>query len=487
VIYEVNTWVWLGELSRRHGRRMTLRDVPDEAWDELTVPGVDAVWLMGVWERSEAGRRIAMADEGVRRSLSDALPDLRPEDVIGSPYCVRRYVADERLGGPEALAAARAELARRDVRLLLDYVPNHTAPDHPWLREQPDAFVRGTADHAARAPNAFIESHGHHFARGGDPYWPPWPDVVQLDAFSPTMRQLTADTLCAIGDQCDGVRCDMAMLVVNDVFGGTWGELVGSSPAEEFWPDVLGLVRDRHPEMLFAAEVYGELDWALQQQGFDLCYDKTLYDRLLDGSAPSVRAHLGAHPAFQRRLVRFLENHDEPRAASTLQPPERECAAAVALATMPGATLWHEGQFDGRQVRLPVFLARRPSEPGNPELRRFHLDLIAAVSRSRLRAGEWRALDPTGWPDNQSCQNLLSWCWRDGPRRHVVVVNLSDGASQGRVALPWPELRGRSWRMAPILGGETFERDGDELRDPGLFVALAPWGWHVFALEDPGR
>jgi hypothetical protein len=482
VVYEVNTWVWLGELTQRYGRRVTLGNIPGEAWDDLAVPGIDAVWLMGVWERSPLGRAIVMADEDVRGWLREALPDLAPDDVVGSPYCVRQYVADEALGGPAGLAAAREELAHRNVRLVLDHVPNHAAPDHPWTRSRPDVFVRGTADHVARAPGAFVERDGEALARGGDPYFPPWRDVLQLNAFSPEMRAATVETLLAIGDQCDGVRCDMAMLVVNDVFADTWGELVGPAPAEEFWPHVIAAVRDRHPEMLFVAEVYGGLEWTLQQQGFDHCYDKTLFDRLLDGDPGSVRAHLGADAAFQRRLVRFLENHDEPRAAATLQPPERERAAAVVLATVPGVTLWHEGQFDGRHVRVPVFLGRRSPEPANPELRRFHLDLLAGVYRSRMRAGEWRALECTGWPDNQSCQNLVAWCWGEPPRRHVVVVNLSAHPAQGRVPLPWPDLQGRSWDMVPVLGGDPVERDGRELCDPGLFVDLPSWGWHVLAL-----
>ena len=264
-------------------------------------------------------------------------------------------------------------------------------------------FIRGSSDHVARAPDAFLEWQGNQFARGGHPWSPPWRDVVQLNAFSSGMRQATVETLRAIGEQCDGVRCDMAMLLVNEAFGRTWGELAGSAPAEEFWPHVLGRVRSHHPHMLFVAEVYGELDWALQQQGFDYCYDKTLYDRLVGSDASSVRVHLQADPAFQRHLARFLENHDEPRAAATLQPVQRECAAAVALATVPGLTLWHEGQFDGRQTRLPVFLARRPFESQDTQLRRFHLQLLTAVKQAHLKSGEWRTLDCNGWPDNQSC------------------------------------------------------------------------------------
>ncbi len=479
VIHEVDTWVWLADLGPGRG----LGDVPAYAWDRLALPGVDAVWLMGVWERSPAGLEIALHDERLLASFRAALPDVARADVVGSPYCIRRYVVDPRLGGPAGLAAARAELARRGVRLLLDYVPNHVAPDHPWVRERPEVFVRGGPDDLARDPAAFVEVDGQVLARGRDPYFPPWPDVVQLDAFNPRMRDASVETLRSIGDQCDGVRCDMAMLMLTDVFAKTWGDRVGPTPPAEFWPEVLGRVRERHPQMLFVAEAYWDLEWTLQQQGFDHCYDKRLYDRLVGEDADSVRGHLRADVGYQRRLLRFLENHDEPRAAATLWPVERERAAAVTIATLPGATLWHEGQFDGRRVQLPVFLGRRPAEPLDVDLRRFHTDLIAAVGSAGLRAGEWQALECTGWPDNPSYRGIVAWCWRDGDRRHLVVVNLSDRPAQARVRLSWPDLRGRSWRLSPVLVGESFERGGDEMTDPGLFIALPPWGWHVVALD----
>ena len=481
VIYEINTVIWLGELSRRQGRLMTLGDVPAEAWDEVLPAGVDAVWLMGVWERSPAGLRIAMRDQALRASWSEALGDLRPDDVAGSPYCVRDYVVAPALGGPEGLAAARAELAGRGLRLLLDYVPNHVAPDHPWLAEHPECFVQGDAADLERSPDAFLASGDHVLARGRDPFFPPWPDVVQLNAFSQRLRTLTVDTLTTIGGQADGVRCDMAMLLMNEVFARTWGDRAGAAPAEDFWTWVLPRVRQQCPEMLFIAEAYWDLEWALQRQGFDHCYDKRLYDRLVQGDAGPVREHLLADIGYQRGLVRFLENHDEPRAAAAM-PRDRELAAATAVATLPGATLWHEGQFAGRRVRPPVFLSRRPDEPVDGDLRRFHRDLLAAVRSSGMRSGSWQALDCTGWPDNPSHRGLLAWSWTGGERRQVVVVNFSDGPAQGRVPLPWTDLRGRSWRLTELLAGTVYERDGDELADPGLYVALDPWRWHLLSL-----
>jgi len=478
-IYEINTLVWLGELNVRYGRRIALGEVPGEVWDEIALPGIDAVWLMGVWERSPAGLAIALRDEGLQTSFRQALPDLTPADIAGSPYCVRNYVVDEALGGPDGLAAARAQLACRGVRLILDYVPNHVAPDHPWLTDRPGCLIQGAPDDGARSPDAFLSVAGRVYARGRDPFFPPWPDVVQLNAFSEELRAATVDTLVSIGDQADGVRCDMAMLLMNDVFAKTWGDRAGPLPAEDFWPYVVPRVRERHPNLLFVAEAYWDLEWALQQQGFDHCYDKRLYDRLIHENAESVRGHLGADLDYQQGLVRFLENHDEPRAAATL-PGEQERAAAVTVATLPGATLWHEGQFEGRRVRPPVFLSRRPDEPVDEALRDFYACLLPAAAA--VRQGEWRLLPCTGWPDNDTHHNLLAWSWTHPGGRHLVVVNYSGQPAQGHVPLPWNDLRDHEHRLTDLLTHQTYDRKGDELLDPGLFVDLEAWHFHVLAL-----
>ncbi|MER6288693.1 alpha-amylase [Streptomyces sviceus] len=476
VLYEINTLVWLGELSHRYGRPVTLGDVPGEVWDSVAPPGVDTVWLMGVWERSPAGREIALRDPGLVASFRETLPDVTGADIAGSPYCVRDYVVDARLGGPDGLATARAQLAARGVRLILDHVPNHVAPDHPWLTSHPDRLVQGTADDLARAPADFIEAGAGIYARGRDPYFPPWPDVVQLNAFSDALREATVATLVSIGDQADGVRCDMAMLLMNDIFERTWGDRACPAPAEDFWPYVIPRVRARHPDLLFVAEAYWDREQPLQQQGFDHCYDKRLHDRLLHEDADSVRAHLSADPAHQRGLVRFLENHDEPRAAATL-PGDRGRAAAVAVATLPGATLWHEGQFEGRRVRPPVFLTRRPQEPVDEPLRDFYARLLPAAAS--VRRGDWRPLTPTGLPDDRTHHHLLAWTWTHAEARHLVVVNDSDHPARARLPLPWDDLRGRACRATDLLTGAVYDRDGDELTDSGLFVSLEAWGCHV--------
>jgi glycosidase len=437
------------------------------------------VWLMGVWERSPAGIAIANRNNSLLDDFRRALPDFHSQDNVGSPYCVRRYVVDKHLGGPNGLAIARQELAKRGMNLILDFVPNHVAPDHPWVIEHPEYFVRGNADDARRDPASWVEVEGSVCACGRDPHFPAWPDVLQLNAFQPGLRQAVIETISSIASQCDGIRCDMAMLLLNAIFERTWGSRAGQRPATEYWVDVIPAIKKAHPGFLFIAEAYWDLEWELQQQGFDFCYDKKLYDRLEHGNAESIRLHLCADLAYQQKLLRFIENHDEPRAAATFSPA-KERAAAVTMATLPGARLLHEGQFEGRKIRPPVFLGRRPQEPSDQGLQSFYTTLLETIDSPVFRDGQWSLCERTGWPDNSSFQNLVAWSWLKDDDRYLIVINLSDSTVQARVQVPWGDVRGKTWRLSDAFSGATYYRDGDEMLAPGLYVELGPWNCSFF-------
>ncbi len=460
-IYEINTWVWLDELTRKYARVITLDSVPAGEWDRIAGFGFDTVWLMGVWERSAVGAKIAREQAGLQAEFAAALPDFTIVDVIGSPYAVHRYVVDTHLGGPAALAVARRELAARGMRLLLDFVPNHVAIDNPWTVTHPEYFVHEAG----------------RIANGRDPYFPPWTDTAQLHVFRADTRQALEASLLAIAEQCDGVRCDMSILLLNDVFAKTWAE---ERPATEFWSDILHSVRAHYPQFTFVAETYWDLEYTMQQFGFDYCYDKRLYDRLVHGDAGSIREHLAAGLEYQRRLVRFLENHDEPRAAAVF-PGDKLRAALVVIATLPGAKLFHEGQLEGRRVKLPVQLARRAEEPVDAELEGYYARVLKAAG---ALSGAWVLCETTGWPDNPSHVNLLAWTWS----RAVIVINYSPNFAQGRVKIgpavsPAPPPGLPSCRLTDQITGESFDRDMNELQAEGLFVDLAPWQVHFLRFD----
>jgi len=277
---------------------------------------------------------------------------------------------------------------------------------------------------------------------------------------------------------CDGVRCDMAMLVLPDVFERTWG-----MRAPEFWPSAIGRVHAVKPDFVFMAEVYWDLEWTLQQKGFDYTYDKRLYDRLREGHARPIRDHFRADMDFQRRSARFLENHDEPRAAATFAP-EIHRAAAILTYFCPGLRFVHQGQMEGFRKRIPVHLARGPVEPQDPEIQNFY-DRLLSCLRHPAAQGSWQLLDPgPAWDGNWTWDCFIAFALRTANGSTLVtVVNFAPNQSQCYVRLPFDDLRGRTVRLKDQLGGNTYERPGDEIAGQGLYLDLAPWGYHVFEVE----
>ncbi|HET6768543.1 MAG TPA: alpha-amylase family glycosyl hydrolase, partial [Chitinophagaceae bacterium] len=286
-LYQVNTRVWLTALSRELGRRATLDDIPDIALQQLKELGFDWLWFLSVWCTGELGKKISRENPQWRHDFETTLADLKEEDIAGSGFAIAGYYVDAHLGGDEALRRLRERLRKHELKLMLDFVPNHMGPDHPWVIDHPDYFVRGTSNDLERDPLNFTRIENAQtdliLAYGRDPYFSGWPDTVQLDYSNPETIEAMTGELLRIAAQCDGLRCDMAMLILPEIFEKTWGRR-----AQLFWPAAIKKVRGQHPTFCFMAEVYWGFEWALQQQGFDYTYDKRLYDRLCEGNTKAV-------------------------------------------------------------------------------------------------------------------------------------------------------------------------------------------------------
>ncbi len=476
-LYQINTRILLGELSAQLKRSATFDDIPDSYLDRLAEQGFDWIWFLGVWQTGEAGRRVSREQPDWVAEFRDALPDLRQQDITGSCFAITNYEVNTDFGGNAALARIRERLRRRGLKLLLDFVPNHTAPDHPWVRTHPEFYVHGTEEQLKREPQNYIRTDKSTvLAYGRDPYFAGWPDTLQLNYAEPALQRAMRQELGKVAERCDGVRCDMAMLILPEVFQRTWG-----MRPEPFWPGTIQSIQASKPGFIFMAEVYWDLEWALQQQGFNYTYDKRLYDRLREGHARPVRDHLRADLDFQRKSVRFLENHDEPRAAATFSPVVHRAAAIVTF-LCPGLRFFHDGQFEGRKKKLSVHLGRRPDEVADSSLQEFYSHLLACIHRPETRDGDWRLLDcAPAWDGNWTWDCFISSSWSEaGEDRLISVVNYAPNQSQCYLRLPFDDIAGRSVKFEDLMGHAVYVRNGDRLRSEGLYLDLPPWGYHVF-------
>ena len=482
-LYEINTWPWLEGLSRRYGRTMTLGTVPDEHWDQLVRRGIDLVYLMGIWRRSRRGREIARADLRLCERYSETVPAWRVQDVVGSAFCITGYEVDPRLGTQDDLALVRRRLHERGMQLVVDFVPNHVAFDHPWIAEHPEWFVAGTDERYRADPAAYraVETASGDVrivACATDPYFPPWTDVAQLDYSRPDTRAAMLGELASLATIADGARCDMAMLVLADVFARTWARSAPAAAAghPEFWAAARAAV----PGFLLLAECYWDTEWRLQQLGFDFTYDKRLYDRLLHEPLDAVRGHLGAASDYQARSARFIENHDEPRSAVAFGG--RVPAAAVTMATLPGLRFFHDGQFEGRRVVVPVQLGVEPVEPVDEPLAAFYDRLLRLANDPLLHTGDWRLLDVREL--DHTLPLVVAWRWKDdtGDLR-IIVVNPGERAAHGNVDVVDDVPEGEEVGFEDLLDGRTYSWRREDLAGRGLYVRLEPGQAHVFAVS----
>ena len=160
------------------------------------------------------------------------------------------------------------------------------------------------------------------------------------------------------------------------------------------------------------------------------------------------------------------------------------------MATLPGLTLWHEGQADGRETFVPVFLSRRPDERLVASLAEWYHRLWECAAL--VRRGDWILREVHGWPDNTTAERLVAWTWVEADTLTLVVVNLGDAPADGVVTLDSDLVAGRDWLFTDLLDGATYQRSGDDVAKRGLYVARPGWGAHVLQVtpataDAPGR
>lgn len=480
-LYQINTRVWI----KRFGAA-TLTDIPDKYWESLSRKGIDYVWLMGVWKIPDLEIEKYCFEESLVKSYAHALKDWKKEDVIGSPFAIDVYEINQMLGNEDSIIELKSRLNKLGIGLILDFVSNHFSVESSLLKTNPEVFLSVGKEFFDKDPYTYFKLNSgkeKYFAHGRDPFFPAWQDTVQVNFFNMNARDYLTNTLLRLTKLCDGVRCDVAMLSLNNVFKNTWAGVVGaqglSVPSTEFWKDAIVKVKNEREDFLLIAEAYWDLEWELQQHGFDFTYDKILIDRLRFGNIESVRDHLFAEPDYQKRLVRFLENHDETRALAALGK-EREKTAAVVMSTIQGMKLYHDGQFEGKKIRLPVQLGREPDEIPVKDLIEFYDKLLSITLQDIFKNGNWLLLNTeSAWEGNNTYKNLLAWQWNYDKQNCAVVINYSDINSACRLKLDVSDYPDE-FIIKDLLDDQSYIRSAEEVYNLGLYVELKAWQSHIF-------
>ncbi len=481
-LFEIFTRIWI----KRFGNNVFIDEVPGSFWKSLSDMGMDYVWLMGIWKTNKEIVDKYCFEEGLVESYSKALSDWKKEDVAGSPYAIDVYDINPVFGNLERLQNLRKILKKYNLKLILDFVPNHFSAETSLLKTHPDIFLEAGEDFFENDSYTYFRPDllpGKIFAHGRDPFFPAWQDTIQVNYFKKEAREFMIQTLLRISEIADGVRCDMAMLDLNHVFENTWGSLLSKSgynkPQNEFWSEAISVVKNKNKNFIFIAEAYWDLEWQLQQLGFDYTYDKRLTDRLRANYVPDIKAHLRAGEDYQKKMVRFIENHDEERAVAMFGE-KRSKAAATIISTLMGMHLYFDGQFEGKKIKLPVQLNREPAEKPNNVILKFYNKLLKITKDEVFKKGSWKFIETLpAWDGNTTYENILAWLWVFERERRLIVVNFSNVKSVCRIKFNI-EPDENEIELYDLLHNKSYLRNVEEITSIGLFVELKCYKSHIF-------
>jgi hypothetical protein len=490
-LIEINARVFLNAMRKNYqSPDMSISMIPDEEWLKLKHLGFDIVWLMGVWKTSEISKSISMDEDFLRDFVSKNNMDISA--ISSSPYAVKKYVLDDFFGFEWELKALKDKLNSFGMKLFLDFVSNHMAIDSDFSNECIDCFVCGEKQDYEANKDLFcqknIGDNVYYIAHGRDPNFPPWKDTIQLNYFNPITRSKMIEELKKISEMCDGVRCDMVMLSLNEVFGSVWGHLVYKRgfkrPQEEFWQVAISEIKSINPSFTFIAEVYWGLEWKVQQLGFDYTYDKVFYDRLKKLSSEEVKGHLRAEKLYQKKSVRFIDNHDEEPSISSFGNKRASLCASVMVSTVRGLRFYHYFQLKGIPIKIPPQIAYFDIEKYKDiEVEKFYEKLLKIVDHPAFHGGEWELCDV--YPLNQSdrsYRNIIAYKWTQMRTIKLVIVNYSSESSSGFVNVSF-----KSKTDTVVLYEEFNERffsyKADDVSNRFKIENIPPYSFYIFDYE----
>ncbi len=446
----INTRLWLNDLGQKYNRTVTVDTIPDEAWVEK-LNNYDIFWFMGIYLPSQFSANHA---KKYTHQYTYALPDINPDkDVVASPFAIADYLPNPHLVESwEAWDKMVKKLHEADKKVYVDFVPNHTAVDHPWAREHPEYFIQGSRDQFLKNPNLYQAIGGqngqtHYLAHGKDPNYPEWSDTLQLNYGQEVVHHIMTEKLLSLVEHVDGVRCDMAMLLNPSTFLRTWGWTLNEEEKQyiqnhQFWQEAIPKAKAKAQSLNkldfeFMAEAYWEKD--VLAKNFDYIYRDELYKHLVRVARGENPYHLKEHIAHllecaqnqgQCKDTVYLENHDEERAIKTMGKEFSQAAAAL-ISFLPNTMLLiNQGQDEGRTIRPPMQITRSPQEKSDQQLKSYYQNLLQLKQSKLFREGQWSMAKAHGQATNLIVLEVIS---SDQTIKALVCINMGKNQTQAYV------------------------------------------------------
>ncbi len=490
LIYQVDIRELFFRLKSSNPSIKTINDLPESYFRELKKIGVKYLWLLGIFEPSIESHRLAYELVELHQRYNESLPGWNKDDVIGSPFAIKSYsIAKEFSGKLEYLKFRKKIFKKFNMGIILDFVPNHTALDNSIVLKHPEYFIKAPVDLPNERMNDYhkikFNQREFHLAHGKDPYFPSWKDTLQLDYRSRAVHKFMLKKLLKLSELCDGVRCDMSMLVLNEIFMQNWKDHplpIDLVPAgKEFWYNAINEIKKINPNFLFIAEVYWDKERIMLDLGFNFVYDKKLYDCLIHNNCPRLRDYIHNTFSCEKGRLLFLENHDEQRAAAVLTK-QKYFASATLTFTLPTLKLINDGQLEGRKYSHAIQLRRLMEETPDNEINQFYKKLFDEIQRSSIRNGYLKSLKPfSAWERSPSFQNFIIYLYEnDKLEKDLVVINFSAYQSQCRVKIESLDLVGKEFLIEDRLSDQKYQRSGNEMFYDGLFLELMSYQAQIF-------
>lgn len=342
-IFQINSRV----LHKRQNCNLDCIDIT--YWQSLKDKGFDAIWIMGIWKICEYSFNEA-------KKIYAQYP---PETIVGSCFAIDSYTPDSFVGD---ILKLKTKLNSVGLKLILDFIPNHFGCMSSFFVNHPDLFLKPknhnlktndsnklplqwTSSEEGLNTNTFEYQNQRYFL-AKDPHYEPWSDVVQLNYSKPETIVAMQQELINISKLCNGVRCDMTMLMLPEIFEQTWG-----IKALDFWHEAIAKVEAINPSFIFIAEVYWNLEKQMIKQGFDLVYNKSFLDGIVNNN--ETKSNYAKEIIQTGKSIIFLENHDESRINSLFEPDKVKELTDFMFA-QNSSILIQDGQLESTKERLPI-------------------------------------------------------------------------------------------------------------------------------------